>query len=506
MRLCHLCLATLALAPACAEPATDLDVITPALTAAPRLVAPFATTPSLHEYEDAPRAPNADDPAIWAPRRGRHAPLVITVLKGGGLEVYDLDGHVVQSLAGVRRPPLAAEDPASPGPQPDPGTGACAGSESGEIFSRYNNVAIAYDVPLRRPGGRVRRVDLAVVSDRGCDRLRFFAIDPDAPGGPLVDVTAAAAPRVFPTRFVQPSPAQSPGEPSRLEANPIDDQSTAYGVAVYRRGAHGVRIAVTQRSRAVIALVELVATADGRVTYQRRAELRADPIVRIRAPGGGWMGWTPCREDAVDDPQFEGLVYDDARRILWASQEVVGLWAIPLDVEPWGVVELDPHHLVEPVRSFGAPYWAVPDDGEFACEDEAPWPIPAGTVVVRGNPGVGGRHLEADVEGLALVRDPDDGEPERLLVSSQGDDTIHVYELDRRGLGRHRGAFQVDGVTGTDGLDVVTTPLGAALPDGLLVVHNGGAPPPASSDPVNGFPYAESTQFALVDWGALDDL
>jgi 3-phytase len=428
------------------------------------------------------------------------------VLKSGGLEVYDLRGRVVQSLAVTQRPPLTAADPASPGPQPDLGTGACPDSESGETFGRYNNVAIAYGFPLRRPGGGVRRVDLAVVTDRGCDRLRFFVIDPGAAGGPLVDVTASAAPRVFPMRVVQPSPLQSPGEHARVEANPVDDQSTAYGLAVYARGS-GFQAAVTQRSRSVIGLVDLVATADGRVSYQRRAELIASPMFRVRARGGGWLDWTPCREAAVDDPQFEGLVYDADRRVLFASQEVVGVWSIPLDVAPHGSVRLHPQLLTERVRSFGAPYWAVPDDDEFSCEDAAPAPLPPGTVVSAGNRAAGGEHLVADVEGLALVTD-DDGDATFLLVSSQGDDSIHAYRLGHGGnlAGRHRAAFRIDGASGTDGLEVVTGRVGDAFPNGLLVVHDGAAAPPASTAPINGYEYAESTGFVLVDWDDVDDL
>jgi 3-phytase len=489
-------------ASACVEPATDRS--SPALSVDdddPFVVTPYAATPALHEYDDAPRHPNADDPAIWVPRRAGQAPLVIGVLKNGGIQVFDLAGDVVQELAVAHRPPMTAEDPASPGPQPDPGTSPCPLSDSGETYSRYNNVAIAYDVPLRRAGGGMRRTDVVVVTDRGCDALRFFAIEPGRAGGPLVDVTVAAPPRVFPARLVQPSALQSPGEATRYEANPVDDQSTAYGVAVFSSGANRFHVAVTQRSRSVLGVVDLVATADGRVSYARRAEIFVDPSFRIRAPGGGWMDWTPCREDAVDDPQFEGLVFDEKRRVLFASQEVVGVWAIPFDPVPSGYAWLRPSRLVERATSFGAPYWAVPDDGEYECEDEAPAPLPEGTVGSGGNASVAGDYLEPDVEGVALVRDRD-GDPEQLLVSSQGSDTFHAFDI-----GRHHGAialehdyaFQVDGASATDGLEVVTSRL-PGYPGGLLVVHNGSAPPPISTDPVNGYEYEESTQFLFVDW------
>src|SRR5262245_40442625 len=138
MRLISTCLrfTPIALFVACVDPSIDTSSAALAADEIDMLV-PYAMTPSLHEYEDSPRHPNADDPAIWWPRNHHHAPLVIGVLKDGGIQVYDLTGTVVQSLAVTHRPPLTAADPPSPGPQPDPGTSACPGSS--ETFGRYNN-------------------------------------------------------------------------------------------------------------------------------------------------------------------------------------------------------------------------------------------------------------------------------------------------------------------------------------------------------------------------------
>ena len=69
-------------------------------------------------------------------------------------------------------------------------------SQSGETFGRFNNVDILYGVRLG-PSPHSPRVDVAVVSDRGCDRVRFYKIDLTGPGGPLLDITAAGVPRVF---------------------------------------------------------------------------------------------------------------------------------------------------------------------------------------------------------------------------------------------------------------------------------------------------------------------
>ncbi len=473
------------------------------------VVTPQIATPVLHDYEDAPRTPNADDPAIWVPSAAQEAagaePLVIGVLKDGGLQVYDLAGQLVQSV----------------------GTVECEGSTA---LGRFNNVDIATGFPLALGGGGVRRVDVAVVSDRGCDRLRFYAIDPTLPDGPLVDVTAGDVPRVFPERFVQPSPLQSPGAEPGVEENPVEDQSTAYGIAVWdarpgddddddddddceddeREAGTWLRAVVSQRSRSAIAIVDLYATEDGRISYGSRAELRFQTIFAVpdTADENALVAWTPCREDATEDLQLEGLVVDRREDILYTTQEIIGIWAIPLADDLVGVVDVPIDHLAERVRSFGAPSWAVPDGDEFACELEEPAaPLPTGTVVIPGNPAAGGEQLVADVEGLTIYYAPDDDDA-YLLVSSQGDDSVHAYAIDEDvdDLGdeplaeNHRGGFQVDGVGETDGLDVTGTGLGGAFAGGLLVLQNGQAPPPASTDPVGGFEYNASTEFVYVRW------
>jgi hypothetical protein len=50
---------------------------------------------------------------------------------------------------------------------------------------------------------------------------------------------------------------------------------------------------------------------------------------------------------------------------------------------------------------------------------------------------------------------------------------------------------------------VVNVPLRRVLPYGVLVVHNGAAPPPADTDPINGFEYDGSTQWKFVRWEAV---
>ena len=102
----------------------------------------FTTDPVPHD---------ADDPAIWVARDGSKALIIGTDKQEqtGGLYVFDLKGHIVQSVTGLDRP---------------------------------NNVDVEYGFKL---DGKV--VDLAVVTERGKKRLRIFAIERKS--GHLRDVT-----------------------------------------------------------------------------------------------------------------------------------------------------------------------------------------------------------------------------------------------------------------------------------------------------------------------------
>ncbi|MFC3712310.1 phytase [Sphingoaurantiacus capsulatus] len=84
-----------------------------------------------------------------------------------------------------------------------------------------------------------------------------------------------------------------------------------------------------------------------------------------------------------------------------------------------------------------------------------------------------GKQLVTDVEGVTLMRD---GEVTHLVVSSQGDSAFAVWRVDGdtpvyRGRFRVEGAGAVDAVTGTDGLDGFSGPIGA-YPEGLLAIQD----------------------------------
>jgi 3-phytase len=132
--------------------------------------------------------------------------------------------------------------------------------------------------------------------------------------------------------------------------------------------------------------------------------------------------------------QTEGCVVDDVSGALYVGEEDVGVWRYAVD----------------------------PTTGS------------ARTSIDRTGPG---GHLTADAEGLAATRGADGRG--YLVVSSQGDSTFAVYDLD--GEHAYRGSFQirrgegasVDGVDETDGVAVAAGDFGPRFPNGLLVAHDG---------------------------------
>ncbi|WP_417762289.1 phytase [Shewanella sp.] len=105
-----------------------------------------------------------------------------------------------------------------------------------------------------------------------------------------------------------------------------------------------------------------------------------------------------------------------------------------------------------------------------------------------------GSTLVADIEGMEITS----GEQPLLVVSSQGNDSYAVFD----GIPpyAYRGSFRIglnaktgiDGASETDGLDVVSTPVGSQYPHGLLVVQDGR----------NRLPDAPQN-FKYVDWNTV---
>lgn len=172
----------------------------------------------------------------------------------------------------------------------------------------------------------------------------------------------------------------------------------------------------------------------------RQWRLVATPAGKVRA--------VVVRSFALNS-QVEGCVADDAHGALYIGEEDVGLWR------------------------FGA----EPDAGDKGRLVAA----------VKDNP-----QLKDDVEGVAIWASK--GGRGYLVASSQGNNTYAVFA--RQGRNRYLGSFAIapdparglDGVSETDGLDVVSAPL-PGFPRGLLVTQDGyNVSPP------------ENQNFKFVSW------
>lgn len=402
-----------------------------ALAAEPQVVAvqPVIETTALPDnaFES-----DADDPAIWVHPTRPADSLVVTGVKDGGMRVYDLAGRTMQVI-----------DPAET-PQ---GTG------------RINNVDVAHGFLM--PDGS--RIDLAVASDRALDVIRVFRIRPNA-GVPLVEVTAFPGTRAFPIR----PRANGQG----LIANPLDDQNTAYGLALWHdRDAEKLVAVVTQRGKARLGLFRLFGRADGTVRVQYERDWRF-PVVfrgqdlRIEDEENPLRDWSP---------QFEGLVVDQRSGRLFAGQEDVGIWLVDLKS---GARARRPFYTTRGAegRSFRVP----------------------------------GSRISRDVEGLCIYYGP--GRSGYLIASSQGnahgetpnpeppyDDSFVVFDLatpvpSLRGSFRVRRAGPIDATQESDGADVLSFGL-PGFDQGLFVTQDG------YNDDLNGLRgEPEASNFKYVPW------
>ena len=147
---------------------------------------------------------------------------------------------------------------------------------------------------------------------------------------------------------------------------------------------------------------------------------------------GGKANIELVREIAVGS-QAEGCAADDELGQLYIAEEDVGLWV----------------------------YSAEPDGGEQR------------TAIDKTE----GGNLDADVEGVSIYYGANG--KGYVIASNQGEDNYAVYR--REAPHAFVGKFHVvanetlgiDGSSETDGLDVVSAPLGADYPAGLLVVQDG---------------------------------
>jgi len=382
-------------------------------------------TPVLYDDDEGGNA-SGDDPAIWVHPADSSRSVVIVTAKEGGLRVYDMGGSELQAI------------PASPAPRAD------------GIDGRYNNVDIAYGLTLGR-----QRMDVAVVSDRYNDQLRFWTIDPagSAAVTPLVEVTAPELPFLF-----------------NADRSEVDEEHTAYGVAVYQPRRGQAWAVVTQEGTTRIASVRITAANQG---FGYADQRYLDMPGEFPLPDG--TTWVPCEEPGVA-PQLEGLAVDQRTGVLYAAQEDVGLWRVQLP--------LGRHRpkLVDRVADFG-----VHDVYDEATEECVPVDPDARSF--------GGPNLVADAEGVDIYYGR--GAKGYVIVSSQGDDRYAVYatEAGNRSLGTFTVAGDgVDDVNGSDGLAVTNRMVGGYR-RGLLVTHD----EPETGEGVD--VDRDATNFSYVDWG-----
>jgi len=149
--------------------------------------------------------------------------------------------------------------------------------------------------------------------------------------------------------------------------------------------------------------------------------------------GSGQVDATLVREFVVGS-QTEGCTVDDELGFLYIGEEDVAIWK----------------------------YGAEPDAGEERVAVDY-----TDEVDESG-------HLVADVEGLSLYYTSQG--TGYLIASSQGSSEFIVYQ--REGDNEFIGKFvvsetaTVDGVTGSDGLDVTNFPMGEAFPNGLFITQD----------------------------------
>lgn len=166
----------------------------------------------------------------------------------------------------------------------------------------------------------------------------------------------------------------------------------------------------------------------------------------IKATGRMFMG----RLASFGVPsQAEGCIADDEVGSLYIAEESTGIW-------------------------------------RFDLSDKQP----QGKLMARISSG----HLVADIEGLALGQY---GGVNYLVASSQGNDSFVIYEETADQL-IYRGTFiivagdAIDGVSESDGIELVSMPLGDRFPQGLLVVQDG------DNAPAN-------QNFKLISWQDIAD-
>jgi len=377
---------------------------------APTAYAASVPVPTTETIDRQPSGTNdADDPSFWVHPNEPNKSLIIATVKQAGLDVFRPDGSLVQTV-------------------------------SIPTTSRFNNVDVVYGVPVR---GLPR--DLAVVSDRGTDKIHVFLID-GTQARPLTEVTAGGVPLVF-------------GTTKKIRSK------TTYGIAAWRNPTTGKgEVFVTQENSTTIAKLVLTDPNNGTVGYEKVASINLPSTFDL--PTGDT--WKPCFNPAHPDwlPHAEGMVVDPTTGTLWVDQEIVGLWKMTTD--------LTERQLVHKLTRFGQKYTVV----NQRCK------------VDTASQSYGESYLPGDLEGIGLYR-PAAADKGYLVISNQQKSLFTVFSRD--GVD-YKGSFTIgagqgiDAVQQTDGVAVINVPMGDRYPQGMLVTQDG------RNDPEGG------TNFKFTPW------
>jgi 3-phytase len=343
------------------------------------------TVLDMDETPGGERRGDADDIAIWVHPTDANKSLVVGVLKEGGLDVYDLNGQVLQSISpeGVR----------------------------------YNNVDLVYGVSLAG-----EEADVIVATDRYKDKLVIFTVNPETLE--LTDITSTDAPLLF-----------------TPEGQESDEETTAYGIALYKDSEGQLYAFVNRRDTGDLAKVELL-EQDGTITYQ------TIDTFSLPVPEGGEPG----------DAQTEGMVVDPELGFLYIGQEDVGVWKVSLG-------DLTTPTLIH------------------AIDDEI---------------------LFADVEGLTIYY-ADNGTGYLLVSSQGNNSyAVYTREGDNEYLGSFQIAANgdIDSAEESDGAMVLNVPLGDQFPKGVLIVQDGQNEPFVEVED-EGEMEVVSANFKYVDWAQI---
>lgn len=273
-------------------------------------------------------------------------------------------------------------------------------------------------------GGRTPRA-LVAASDRDGNAARFWLVDPES--GTLVDAPGGPAARV-PVELAEP-----------------------YGLCLARDGVGpDAPLYLFTSDREGLVLQYRIDVSDAAIT--------ATLVRRLRFSS-----------------QVEGLVADDARRVLFAAEEDVGIWRVPLD--PATPAAPAPAPTPDPALAAVTDVQVRVDAARTSDASRA-----STTAIALIARAAANQPLKPDVEGLAIYRS-DDAMRGRasgvLIASSQGDSTFAAFERDapHRYLGSFRitASATIDAVEDCDGVEIACAALGARFPLGILVVQDGSA-------------------------------